>query len=80
MRPGVEREYRGDGFAVTWEPGLCIHSGNCWRGLREVFRPWDRPWVRVGEAGRERIEEVVATCPSQAIKFVVLDDDVDRPD
>src|SRR5439155_12582861 len=44
MRPGVEREYRGDGFVVTWEPPLCVHSGNCFRGLREVFRPWERPW------------------------------------
>src|SRR5439155_21233210 len=50
LRPGVERVYRGDTFAVTWEPGLCIHSGLCFRGLAQVFKPWERPWVNIDAA------------------------------
>jgi uncharacterized Fe-S cluster protein YjdI len=69
MRPGVERAYRGVGFVVTWEPTLCVHSERCFRSLPRVFRPWDRPWVHVGEATAGRIAEVVATCPSSALKF-----------
>lgn len=69
MRPGVERAYHGEGFVVTWEPALCVHSERCFRSLPRVFRPWDRPWVHVGEASAERIAEVVATCPSAALKF-----------
>jgi cation:H+ antiporter len=57
MRPGVEREYQGDGFVVTWEPRLCIHASECFRNLPGVFRPWDRPWVRVEQGSAEDIEE-----------------------
>lgn len=70
LRPGVERVYAGNGFAVTWEPGLCIHSGRCFGQLPRVFRPWERPWVHVEEeADADRIAEVVATCPSAALRF-----------
>jgi uncharacterized Fe-S cluster protein YjdI len=69
MRPGVERVYQGEGFVVTWEPGLCVHSQRCFRSLPHVFQPWERPWVHVGEASAERVAEVVATCPSAALKF-----------
>jgi len=27
-----------------WEPRLCIHVGNCFRGLPLVFQPQVRPW------------------------------------
>ena len=83
LRPGVERVYRGEGFAVTWESGLCIHSGLCFRGLPQVFKPWERPWVKIDGADVDRIAEVVATCPSAALKFERLDqsagDDADAP-
>ena len=69
MRPGVERSYEGDGFVVTWEPALCVHSQRCFRSLPRVFRPWERPWVHVQEASAEQIAEVVATCPHGALKF-----------
>jgi uncharacterized Fe-S cluster protein YjdI len=69
MRPGVEREYQGDGFVVTWEPHLCIHASECFRNLPGVFRPWDRPWVRVEQGSAEEIEAVVALCPDAALKF-----------
>jgi uncharacterized Fe-S cluster protein YjdI len=68
-QPDVERVYAGAGFVVTWEPKLCIHSGLCFRQLPRVFRPWARPWVDVDAADVDRIADVVATCPSAALKF-----------
>ncbi len=62
--------YAGDGFEVTYDPGTCIHAAECVRGLPEVFDPQARPWVRPGGAAPERIAEVVARCPSGALKFV----------
>jgi uncharacterized Fe-S cluster protein YjdI/CDGSH-type Zn-finger protein len=72
-RSGVERVYQNDEIAVLWEPRLCIHSANCVRGLPEVFRPEDRPWVHVDAAGADRIAEVIATCPTGALHFERLD-------
>ena len=68
-RPGVERIYRNDAIAVLWEPKLCIHAGNCYRGLPEVFQPQERPWVKVDSATADKIAEVVMTCPTGALHF-----------
>jgi len=78
-RPGVERIYRNDQIAVLWEPKLCIHAGNCFRGLPDVFKPQSRPWVLVHAASADKIAEVVMTCPTGALHFERLDDGPQEP-
>jgi uncharacterized Fe-S cluster protein YjdI/CDGSH-type Zn-finger protein len=78
-RPGVERVYQTSEIAVLWEPRLCIHAGNCFRGLPEVFQPESRPWVRVEAATADKIAEVVMTCPTGALHFERLDDGPQEP-
>jgi uncharacterized Fe-S cluster protein YjdI/CDGSH-type Zn-finger protein len=73
-QPDVERVYRSDKIAVSWEPKLCIHAGNCFRGLPEVFKPQSRPWISVDAAAADKIAEVVLTCPTGALHFERLDD------
>ena len=69
----VERVYRNDHIAVTWEPKLCIHAGYCFRGLPEVFQPESRPWVKVDAATANQIAETVMACPTGALHFERLD-------
>lgn len=76
---GVERIYRNDQITVTWEPKLCIHAANCFRGLPEVFQPQSRPWVKVDAATAEKIAEVVMTCPTGALHFERLDGGEQEP-
>jgi len=61
------REYETDEIVVEWRPDLCIHSGNCARGLPAVFDPTRRPWVDVEAATADEIEAQVARCPSGAL-------------
>ena len=61
--------HAGDGFEVTYDPGVCSHAGECVRGLPEVFDAEARPWVRPERAAAARIAEVVARCPSGALRF-----------
>ena len=72
-QPGVKRIYRNDQIAVSWEPKLCIHAGNCFRGLPEVFKPQSRPWILVDAGTADKIAEVVMTCPTGALHFERLD-------
>lgn len=60
--PQKQRVYRTDQIAVSWNPGACIHSRRCVQGLPAVFRPAERPWVRVDAATADEIAEVVARC------------------
>ena len=53
---------------VSWEPDLCIHSGNCVKGSARVFNPRRRPWIELEHESAERILEIVANCPSGALK------------
>lgn len=55
QRQGVERVYRNDQIAVSWEPRRCIHAGSCFRGLPRVFKPRERPWVDVNSASPDEI-------------------------
>jgi uncharacterized Fe-S cluster protein YjdI len=63
------KEYRGPDIVVSFDARLCIHSGNCVRGLPEVFDPEARPWVRADRASGDRIAEVVERCPTGALHF-----------
>jgi CDGSH-type Zn-finger protein/uncharacterized Fe-S cluster protein YjdI len=72
-RPGVERVYRNDHIAVSWEPKLCIHAGYCFRFLPRVFKPLERPWVDVSSASADEIAATVMRCPTGALHFERLD-------
>ena len=79
MREGVARTYRTDRIEVTWAPRRCIHAGECFGNLPEVFEPRARPWVRLEGADPDDVEDVVMLCPSGALGFRRLDADADDP-
>jgi uncharacterized Fe-S cluster protein YjdI/CDGSH-type Zn-finger protein len=72
-RAGVERVYANDRIVVEWEPRLCIHTGNCLRGMPEVFDATARPWVRVEAGEPDEIASTVLTCPTGALHYRRLD-------
>jgi uncharacterized Fe-S cluster protein YjdI len=74
MQEGVARIYRTERIEVTWAPGRCIHAGECFGNLPEVFDPQARPWIRVEAADPDLIEDTVLLCPSGALGFRRLDD------
>lgn len=53
---------------ISWEPDLCHHAAECVRGAPRVFNPRRKPWVELQHEPAERILEVVARCPSGALK------------
>ena len=73
LRPGVEREYRTPQIVVHWESQLCIHAARCLRGLPEVFNARRRPWIKLSAASADQIAQVVAQCPTSALRFERLD-------
>jgi uncharacterized Fe-S cluster protein YjdI/CDGSH-type Zn-finger protein len=78
--PDVAREYRNNQIVVYWEPKLCIHVGNCFRGLPLVFQPQVRPWVLVNAGSADDIARVVMTCPTGALHFERLDGGEQEPE
>ena len=65
----IKKEYSNGEVTVVWQPRKCIHSTLCWKGLPRVFRPKDKPWVKMDEATTEQIIEQVKKCPSGALSY-----------
>jgi uncharacterized Fe-S cluster protein YjdI len=39
------QEYKNDKLAVRYDPKVCIHAGECVRGLPSVFDVSKKPWI-----------------------------------
>ncbi len=61
--------YESADITVTFEPGLCIHSGRCVRGLPAVFDVGRKRWVRPEAATRAEVAAQIGRCPSGALKW-----------
>jgi uncharacterized Fe-S cluster protein YjdI len=69
MEEKETRTYTNGEITVTWNPGQCIHSKNCWKGMIEVFNPQRRPWIDLKAASSEAIMAQIDKCPSGALGY-----------
>ncbi|XLS30503.1 (4Fe-4S)-binding protein [Flavobacteriaceae bacterium M23B6Z8] len=63
------KEYTNGEITVVWDDSICIHSGNCVKGSPSVFKPRERPWVKIDESTSEAIMNTIDTCPSGALTY-----------
>jgi len=66
--------YSNGEVTIVWRPGRCIHSGNCARGLPEVFKPREKPWITPKGSTTEKIIVQVKKCPTGALSYFMNDD------
>lgn len=66
-------KYENKEIRITYDLKRCIHAAECVKGLRAVFDPDKRPWIRPDNANAERISEVATRCPTGALHFERLD-------
>ena len=62
-------EYSNGEVTIVWKTELCAHSGICARGLANVFKPKERPWIDANGATSDEIVAQVKQCPSGALSF-----------
>ncbi len=67
------QEYKSDKIIVRFDPNICIHSGNCIRGLPAVFDISKDPWININGALVQAIIEQVKCCPSGALTCEALE-------
>ncbi len=66
----IEKEYSNGEITVTWRPDLCIHAGNCIQMLPDVYRPNERPWIRLENATTEELIKQIKCCPTGALSYL----------
>lgn len=64
-----EKEYTNGEIVVVWQSNKCIHSGSCVCNLPSVFKPKEKPWIKMENATTAEIIETVAKCPSGALSI-----------
>lgn len=74
------KAYRAEGIVVYFDPRLCIHAGQCVRGLPAVFDRHRQPWITPAGAPPDQIAAVVARCPTGALHFERTDGGPAEPD
>ena len=65
----MRKTYPGKDVDVSFDPDVCIHSGNCVRGLPAVFDAKRRPWIEPDAATADDVVAQVKRCPSGALQF-----------
>jgi uncharacterized Fe-S cluster protein YjdI len=66
------QEYKNDKLVVRYDPAICIHAGECVRGLPSVFDVSRQPWIDVNGASPAAIVDQVKHCPSGALTYELL--------
>jgi uncharacterized Fe-S cluster protein YjdI len=66
------QEYKNDKLIVRYDPKICIHAGECVRGLPSVFNVAKKPWIDVNGASQAAIIEQVGQCPSGALSYELI--------
>ena len=67
------KTYDKEDIKIGWEPDKCTHSGNCVKGLPDVFDVNKRPWINTEGATKQAIIDQVAKCPSGALSIIYPD-------
>ena len=67
-------KYSNGEVTIVWQPEICIHSGKCARGLPEVFKPREKPWITPEGSTTEKIIAQVKKCPSGALSYFMNED------
>lgn len=65
----MKKQYTNEEITVVWQSDKCIHCAECAKGLPEVFKPREKPWIQMGSVQSETIKAQVEKCPSGALSM-----------
>ena len=69
MNQERKNEYNNGEITIAWKPGLCIHAAICVGKLPQVYKPGEKPWIKIKNATTEELIAQIKTCPSGALTY-----------
>ena len=67
------KSYGGPGITIHDNRSVCIHAAECTKGLEQVFKYGERPWIDAAGATPAQVVETVHRCPSGALTYTLSD-------
>lgn len=65
----IKKEYSNGELTIIWQPALCIHTGICVNLLPRVYRPQERPWIKIENATTEELIAQIEECLTGALSY-----------
>ena len=65
----IIKEYSKENMTIVWKPELCIHAGICVKSLPNVYKPAEKPWIKVENASDDKLKSQINACPSGALTY-----------
>lgn len=65
----ITKEYTNGEITIVWQSGKCIHAGQCVKNNPDVFKPKEKPWIKIDASTTEKIIFAVNKCPSGALTY-----------
>jgi uncharacterized Fe-S cluster protein YjdI/CDGSH-type Zn-finger protein len=66
-------EVAGVAVTISYTPALCTHAAQCQARAAQVFDPKKKPWIQPENGTLNAILDVIAACPSGALRVAVGD-------
>ncbi|GAB5446279.1 CDGSH iron-sulfur domain-containing protein [Gymnodinialimonas sp.] len=66
-------EVNGVPVTISYTPVLCTHAAECQKRAARVFNPKAKPWIQPENGSAAEIMDVIAACPSGALRVSVGD-------
>lgn len=61
----------GSEVTISYTPVLCTHAAQCQARAASVFDPKAKPWIQAENGSLEGIFDVMAACPSGALRVAI---------
>lgn len=66
-------QVQGTEVTISYTPVLCTHAAQCQARAAAVFDPKQKPWIQPENGSLDAIKDVIAACPSGALRISVGD-------
>lgn len=71
---GKIKKYSNGELTIVWQAEKCVHAAICVGELPRVYRPGERPWLRIEQATTEELQAQIKKCPSGALSYYMNDE------
>lgn len=65
----IVMEYSNGEITVLWKPKTCIHAAECVKRLPNVYKPKEKPWIKIENASTNELKSQIEACPSGALSY-----------
>lgn len=69
MNQERKNQFSNKDLTIVWKKELCVHAAICVGALPQVYKPGEKPWIKIENATTEELITQIKTCPSGALTY-----------